>query len=217
MRNGRVNLYKLNSNGELTTPPLFSISSFQAHSAQFSPDSRFLAYSSLGKDAHVKLMEIQEAPFFNLIGKQKLNCPFEPMRPKSVAFSHDGKFVAIGYCTQLGNKIGYSSGMLALHRYQKRGWINPTPTSIVENLTSTETIAFHPRTATIVAVDQVLDRVTAHQYNPNSGEIETSWTILEGEVSELFLPHGLHFSQDGRFLAVTNYGDDKVTVYEASW
>ena len=49
-----------------------------------------------------------------------------------------------------------------------------------------------------------------------TGQIGESRILLQNPEAQLSFPHGLSISPDGKYLAVTNYGDDTVKIYALS-
>jgi 6-phosphogluconolactonase (cycloisomerase 2 family) len=211
-------IYYIDENDFLSKKAIAVLPGNSAHGAQFSPDGKYLAYTCLGPNARVNIYKIIEKkgedPQF--VHNQTYYTQFQPMRPKSIDFTKDGRYVVIGHCKQLNNFEGDAKGLISVHKFnRKEGTINPDPVSIVdEDVYSTETVAFSPDDSAIFAVDQVNDRVTGHEFNPRSGKIGKSWVALKNPKSKLSLPHGIGFSRDGRHVAVTSYGDDKLTIYK---
>lgn len=210
MSSGKVQFYFTDSCEGIIPFPVMTIAGNRAHGTRFSQDDRFLAYASTG-DCGVSIYSIFPKPA--LVMKTGVLSP--PMKPKSMDFSLDGRFIVIGSCINLTDKEGTSSGIISVYPFDsKTGKIGANRVSETKVIDSVETLVFHPDGTHFFTTDQINDRIYGHRFNTSSGEIEATWIALAGKSSELFLPHGLDFSPDGRYLAISNYGDDKVTIHE---
>lgn len=216
MGNGKVQIYETSQTTFFKPQPAATIHSALVHGAQFSPDSKYLAIAKIGKNSQICVYRIgrDSKGQVEVTQTQAMNNHFEPVRPKSVAFSDDGRFVVIGYCMQLSSQVGEAKGAVATYKFDgKTGRIDPAPISSVDGLYSAETVAFAPDNSCFFAVDQVHDRVTGHVFDKKTGKIGEMWVALKNPESQLDFPHGIAFSPDRKYVAVSNYGDDKVTIY----
>jgi 6-phosphogluconolactonase (cycloisomerase 2 family) len=217
MRSGKLQIYGTKEDTFINPVPRITIKSRKLHGAGFSPDGKSISFTGFGEPAGVytaSLMRLGEQLHTSPI--QFLLNQYEPLKPKSVAFSPDGRFAAIGYCIQLSREEGPPGrAILAIyHRDPETGWIDPSPISKVEDLFSAETVAFYPDGSCIFVVDQLENRITAHVFDKETGELGESWIALENPEAELNFCHGIAITADGKYVAITNYGDDKITVYE---
>ena len=60
----------------------------------------------------------------------------------------------------------------------------------------------------ILGANQGADTVTALDFDPARGRLGLAGTFAAG----LSFPHGIDASADGRFVAITNYGDDTLRI-----
>jgi DNA-binding beta-propeller fold protein YncE len=186
------------------------------HGLSFSPDSRHLAFTEIGPTGFVEVIRV--ASFF-----RRRTCLLEnrhaPMKPKSVAFSHDGRFVVIGLSMNASEKAGevVSSGMLSIHRFDaSRGVIESEPVAESRDLgvwpAGLDICAFLPpmpgQPYGILTTNQAADMVTAFAFRPDDRRLEFVGLFQDG----LTFPHGVDVSADGNFVAVTNYGDDTLRI-----
>lgn len=210
MSSGNINVYSAGPKNLLSIEPQQTYKGRQAHGVRFSPDCRFLM--------HVSTSETGVTVFDVATGDetQKLGLPFSTLTPKSLDFSTGNKWVVIGYCRQVLKKKVPPKGLLAVHHYDENtGFIDPKPVNTVP-VDSVESLKFYPNSNCFFTVDQINDRVEGHALNVETGEVENSWSAIEGVESGLNIPHGVDFSHDGEFAAVTSYRDDKFTVYKVS-
>ena len=47
----------------------------------------------------------------------------------------------------------------------------------------------------------------------NKKQIDKEYVTLSNPKAQISYPHGIALSSDNKFLAVSHYGDDKVTIY----
>ena len=187
----------------------------QFHGVSFSRDSRHLAFTEIGVPGYVEVVRLEGAA-------PVTTCVVRNHRPdvtaKSVAFSPDGRFAALALAptSQARAQGGQPSGVLAVHRYDAgRGVIADAPTVELTvggaELRNLETCAFVPSVggmARILATNQGEDMVSAFAFDPVSGMLR-----FEGVVAgNLSFPHGVDVSADGRFVAITTYGDDSLHI-----
>lgn len=216
---GKVTVYRTDPEKFLKTPkPLAVLNCPMSHGTVFSHDHQYLAHVGLGTSAgiHVRrIIEDGDRAEFKLL--QSIKTPFRPLTPKSIAFSNDDRFVVIGYCVQLRSWATESIGKIATYRFDSvLGQIDPNPISIIDGLKSVETVAFCKDNSAVFATDQNSDKITAHAFDKDTGQLGESWIALENPGAQLNLPHGISFSPEGDYVAVANYGDDKVTIYRVT-
>lgn len=220
MASGKVQLYQTHVNNFLSLPPIATIQDSKVHGVQFSSDNQFLTYVTFAsKYSNSKICTYRIKPKKN--GKidfqltQAIPNPFQGLKPKSIAFSKDNRYVVIGFCIELSGKEGGAQGLIASYAFDHTtGTISDSPITVIDDIFSAETVAFSHDYTSVYAVDQVKDRVTGHEFNPSTGALGKSWIALKNPESQLSLPHGIAFSSNGKYVAVSNYGDDKVTVYQ---
>ena len=78
---------------------------------------------------------------------------------------------------------------------------------------SPEGMVFGHDDATLLVTDQVRDRVTVHGFDRATGQVTAGRVWLENPAAGLAFPHGLAQTADGRYLAVTSLGDDKISLF----
>jgi hypothetical protein len=184
----------------------------------FSADSRHLAATEMGFPGYVEMIAMApSAP-----GRLETTCVIENHRPgmtaKAAAFSDDGRFAALGWAprSQADASGGGAGGALSVHRYDPlTGVVAAEPVAEMTGtdvaLRNIETCAFLPRarggTYRILTANQGDDRVSAFAFDPRRSLVSAG-AFAEG----LSFPHGLGVSADGRFAAITTYGDDCVHI-----
>lgn len=216
MRSGKVNIYEVDPEFYFKPVPIASIQDNHVHGARFSPDCNYLAYTTIGNDAKICIHQIvtnSEGPLSFLLSQTFKN-PFEPLRPKSIEFSHDSRFAIIAYSSQVGSQPGNSKAIIASYKFDViEGKIDSNPISVVEDLISAETVSFSTNSSNFSVVDQITDRITIHEFDIETGQIGKQYVALENPDAQLNFPHGISFSENGKYAAVSNYGEDKVNIY----
>jgi len=136
-----------------------------------------------------------------------------PMKPKTVAFSHCGRWVAIGYCRRIGRRVGKAHGVIHVYAWDSQhNRMSLCPSSSFRGISSVETMVF-ASDGTLYCSDQVYDRITFHKVDLSNGKMIRHGVFCHGSDAGLILPHGLALSEDERYLAVTDYGEDKVSIF----
>jgi WD40 repeat protein len=183
------------------------------HDVAFSNDGRYFSYVTLDPQGTIHLCK-KEKELYEVV--QTLASPVLPLKPKTIAFSPDCKFVIIGFCLTVSQQVSTESrAVLAVFSFDStRGEIGKFPISQSSWMGGLEGLALSPDGTTIYSADQVCDTIMSSSFNASTGEVGSAEVALSNPESRLSFPHSLSFSPNGKFLAVTNYGDDKVTIYK---
>ncbi len=215
MKSGILQLYLSKKEELIFGPPSTSIQLSMLHGCNFSPDDRFVSVTSFERGGVIHTYKITtQQKRLSATKVHTLYNPYPALRPKSIAFSPNGKYAVVGYCKQLSDKPHDAEALLAVFRCnQKTGKFAKFPVSETRGLLSTETVQFHPDGRAVYAVDQVLDRVTVHSFNQATGQLGAWRTALQNPEASLSLCHGISIDSSGRFAAVANYGNDSVNIY----
>jgi len=70
--------------------------------------------------------------------------------------------------------------------------------------------AAYGRPCRILVADQGIDKIVAFEFDPDTRTLAFAGHFLAG----LSFPHGVAASADGRFVAVTTYGDDSLHIFD---
>jgi DNA-binding beta-propeller fold protein YncE len=185
------------------------------HGVSFSPDSRHLAFTEIGVPGYVEVVRVATTT-------RERTCLLEnrhaSMKPKSVAFSHDGRFAVIAMALNVTPAPGAAApdGLLSVHRFDAASGVigealaemHGTDTALV----NMEICTFLPSSSgapyRILVANQGADVVTAFTFDPGARTLTLTGIFAAG----LSFPHGVDACADGRFVAVTTYGDDSVHI-----
>lgn len=184
------------------------------HGLSFSRDSRHLAFTEIGTPGYVEVVRVDTGACTG-----RLENRYAPLKPKSVAFSPGGHFVAVTLAPNVVREdvAVEAGGMLAVHRFDvAAGVIAPEPAALLRSagdaLNGVEACTILPaasgRPYRILAANQAADLVPAFDFDATAGTLAFAGVFAAG----LSFPHGIDASADGRFVAVTNYGDDTLRV-----
>jgi DNA-binding beta-propeller fold protein YncE len=186
------------------------------HSACFSPDSRHLAFTEISEPGYVEVVNVASPA-------REQTCfianRLAPLKPKSVAFSHDGQFAAIamGYNGTPNHRSLPSGGMLMVHRFDPvSGVVASQPLAELRgeglSLATSDMCTFLPTAADepyrIIVVDQAADSIPAYEFDPTKQTLVAAGVFADG----LSFPHDVDVTADGKFAAIANYGDDSVRI-----
>ncbi len=186
------------------------------HGVNFSPDSRHLVMCEITNPGYVEVVRVESSA-------RERTCLLEnrlaPLKPKSAAISHDGRFAAIamGLNGSPDRGVPPCSGMVIVHRFDAAKGVIAAE-AIAEfkapgiELAGLDLCTFLPTASgkpyRILVVDQGADAVPSFEFDPEDRTITPTGVFADG----LTFPHGVDVSSDGRFVAISNYGDDSVRI-----
>ena len=188
------------------------------HGVNFSPDGRHIAYTVVGRAPSIEVVQLDSRETTCRIG----NLP-PPLTPKSIAFSADGRFALVAHGlnaapTDLGNAHG---GMLTVHRFDARaGSLEADP--VAEYRAPKSALCFvdmstflptkNGETYRILVADQGADLIPTFSFNAAGGTLVPDGVFAEN----LSFPHGIDARADGRYVAITTYGNDSLHIATAA-
>jgi len=184
------------------------------HGLDFSPDSKYLAITEIRSAGYIEVIKLDE---------NRTTCVlsglYKPLKPKSIAFSRDGKYVVIAFAANIGIEPNVGSAVIAIHSFDNtNGTIQESPLAefIIGSgdVNSIEDCAFLPsadgHSYTIIATDQANDTIVSYVFDADNASIRYSGI----KNRNLTFPHGLGLREDGEYVAVANYGDDTLRIYK---
>jgi sugar lactone lactonase YvrE len=191
------------------------------HGVAFSPDSKFIVYTTVDLPGAIRVVSLDTASGHDeqamLTLVQRPDHARSPLAPKGVAFSPDGRFIAVSYggtATRAVTRPG--RGMIEIRTY------DPTSGTLGEAISESspslplrcgEDIAWMPDGRRLLVTDQEAERALLIDVEPATGAIGAVSAEIRRAASGLSLPHGCAASGDGRWIAVTNYGDATVRIF----
>jgi 6-phosphogluconolactonase (cycloisomerase 2 family) len=220
---GNVTLYELNRQGELNPNPIQKISIGDAglHGIRFSNNGDFLAYVTYENPPKIRIFRIEATTTnlkFNLIHTFLVS--MDELSPKGIDFSPDDRYLAICFSKRASAKAASQSGLIAIYPFDTEiGSFNPIPICEIgtnEGLDIPEDLLFYPDGSCILASNQGNDSISIHTFDTQTGMINSNFVALQSPKAQLNFPHGISISPNGKYLAVSNYGDDKICIYKIS-
>ncbi|MBM3201026.1 MAG: hypothetical protein FJZ56_01290 [Chlamydiae bacterium] len=184
------------------------------HGIAFSPSGRYLAATMIDSPSCVFI--------FDLAHKNYKKChiienTIEPLYPKGISFSCDETYLAICYADRVGlEENRFPRSEIHIHEFhQKKGEANEKPCSIFSlDGAGIETIKFHPSGSYLLFSDQVLHTIGYIDFDRKNGSLSNYKNLIEPGSFDITFPHGLACSHDKKYLAVSSYGNDSVTIFE---
>lgn len=191
------------------------------HSVRFTPDGQYLLVAGFCYDEAVVVYKVIKTPttieckrVYQQPGKSK------QLKAKGINVTRDGRFVIVVYCVCVGDSSSIShKWLLEVYTFDSvSGRIGSCVDSSQEGNPSSifEDVVFIDNDRMFILSDQCNDFLSIYAFDPKLGKIGSSPQIFHGDKTGLSFPHGIGVSSDGKFLAVTNYGDDKLNVYRLS-
>lgn len=186
------------------------------HGVKYSPDSRHLAFTEVGTPGFVEVVRVSPRSL-------ERTCLLEnrqaPLKPKSISFSHDGRFafIVVGPGATPSFQAHHAGGRLSVHRFDMAKGVIAMESvaelcSADKNMAYVEMCAVLPNAPgepyRILLTNQASDSVLACQFSGQDLSLSLVGTVASG----LSFPHGLDVSHDGRYLAIANYGDDSLRI-----
>lgn len=218
-----VNLYAVDLRSHFIDPtPVLTIrpeEPVSPHGVAFSPCASVLLFSTVedpGSLRSYRLDRVDDAVTASPV--QVLRNSELPLKPKGVSFSHDGNLVAIAYgmnaermpCEEV-------RGFVGVYRFHPESGCEPDPVCAVRDaldIRCAEDINFLPDGKHLAVTDQAAETARILAFDPTSRSIGRCVLNIRNPRGRLSFPHGNGVSEDGRFLAVANYGADELAIYQ---
>jgi 6-phosphogluconolactonase (cycloisomerase 2 family) len=188
------------------------------HAASFAPDGRHIAYTVIGRALSVEVVRLKD---------RAITCRLDSfpasLAPKSITFSADGRFalVALSFIAAPFDTGNYGGGMLRVHRFDAdSGSVEADPVAEYRatgsDLGFLDMAIFLPAksgdTYRILVTDQANDLIPAYAFDAADGTLQPDGVF----AANLSFPHGVDARADGRYVAITTFGDDRVHITAAA-
>lgn len=213
-----VKLYRVNITTHIIDPhPIFSIPAKNlVHNVRFTHDGKYLALAGWDNDAAITIHTINSYNPLALTVAYKKTNNLEA-KSKAICFTQDDRYAVIAYAIRVSsNNQKLGRYIINVHEFNStNGSLGKLVDSLDEPFCvgNVEDITLLPNDTALVLSDQGRDLLTVHPFDPSTGKIDHHYTFVKNPDAQLSFPHGMAVSQDGAFLAVTNYGDDKLNLY----
>jgi len=190
------------------------------HGIAVSPDTRWIAFTSVDKPGGLRVAQVVGDPRGGAclsIGSIVEN-EHQPLVPKGVGFTPDGRFLVVAYgCNAGGVRLRVPKGFVEVRQFDSEsGGIGGVVSRSGESLPLVvgETVTVLPDGSAVVVVDQVAERVLLIDLDPVDGRLGKVTDRIGWSAGGLSFPHGSAVSPDQSLLAITNYGDGSIRFFE---
>ncbi len=218
-----VSFYSIDLKTHLINPkPIYALgTSYLVHGARFSPDGKYLATAGFNRDAAISLYKVvKKAGSIELMRVYKKSNDIRDLCCKGINFTNDGRFAVVVYAAGVGDyQRNPKKGVIEVYGF------NAVNGSLGKFICSTdngspsfccEDVLFIDDDRALMITDQQNSMLAIYPFDPVTGLIGSAITYMYPEKSQLDFPHGLSLKADGKYLAVTNYGDDAFKVYQVN-
>ncbi|WP_158211629.1 beta-propeller fold lactonase family protein [Alkalihalobacterium alkalinitrilicum] len=221
-----VNLYKVDRKTHLINPiPFHVIKSngpdVRFHGVCFSPNSKYMVSTTIDASRQIFIHKLHQKngsikPTLSQVLENHHN---SPLKPKSIDFSRDGSLMMVCYSGSPGKRAKDSNGAFAIYSFDNdKGTVHSNPLYELNDraeIAFTDDVSFSKdeECSFIVLPSQLHDSLVFYPFDKMNNRVNTKYYTLTNPIAQLSFPHGLALSSDNKYLAVSNYGDDKVTVY----
>ncbi|OOZ44775.1 glycosyltransferase family 4 protein [Solemya velum gill symbiont] len=185
------------------------------HGLGFAPNSRFLAATQIKDNGFVEIVELESGVTTDMLANHLL-----PMRPKGVAISKDGLYLAVisANLVKIEDFLDKAGSAISLYSFnQQTGIIGQKPITEFQmagnSLSGIECCTFLAQPTkndiyNLLTVDQATDHVLMYSFNASERCIKCNGIISD----DALFPHGIDVSPRGNYIAVANYGDDTLRM-----
>lgn len=223
-RKASVNMYQVDPKTQLINPVPFQVikhKSSRFHGVRFSPNSQYMVSTITDGSGRILIHKLNPNPNGTAtpVLTQAVKNRYLPLKPKSVNFSSDGSLMIVCYSSTPGRPNSPRHGAVAIYSFNNiTGTINTRPLCVLKGrreIAFTDDVSFsHDALSSfIVLTSQLNNSVVFYRFNRNLNKISPKFSRFRNPRARLNFPHGLALSTDNKYLAVSNYGDDKVNVY----
>ena len=208
-----LNVYVREKNGLFRVAPIATtdapseLQRCKPHGIAFSPCGNYLAvaYGAASYfEQGLALFQIQDARFecISLLKNSELSGP-----PKGVTFSPDGTHLLVTFC---------EANSLVIFRLDNHT-IHPVPSQIIDDATigisRPEDVKITSDGYCCAVTNSDKNTITFYPFDQTSNSIvqSTPCFTLQNPQAQLSFPHGIAFSSDGLYLAITQFGRVGIT------
>jgi 6-phosphogluconolactonase (cycloisomerase 2 family) len=223
---GTVNIYRVDVRDHSIDPtPVMVIDCGPGtgpHGVCFSPDASMLCFSTVEDKGSLRLFQIARSSVDSiaLMPVQALENRFAPLKPKGVAFSPNMRFLVVAYGVNAKEHPHRGrASFIAAHAFSTEGIVGSDPVQLCGRrlgVRCAEDVNFFPDGSHLLVTDQEADAAVVVNFESRTGAIGDKKSVIENPWAQLSFPHGNSISADGRFVAIANYGDDRLTIFEVT-
>ncbi len=211
-----VHFYAL-ENGKIVAPSLYYLRTRNlTHNVKFTSDGRFLGIVGWDRENSICVYKITHTPEkFGLDLVCKKQNPHQDLVVKGIAFTKAMDFVVICYAGKATRNLNQLKYLITSYHFDPNSGLIGEEISTIKSSKPrcTEDMTFIDNDSAILVSDQAHDEIIKYDFNQDGILGTTATVVLKNPLAQLNFPHGFGISSDDTMLAVTNYGDDKVTLY----
>ena len=190
------------------------------HGAAVTNEATMVLWSSIDDPGGIRIAGMKQLDGDVHFGDvSELSSPYAPLKPKGLAHSPDGRYLAVAHGPNVTTRRRENlPGFVELRTFDAaEGRIGEVVarSTAATGLVGPEDCAFTPDGTRLIVTDQTAEQVVVLSVDLESGTIESVPVLRIGRAAgELRSPHGCAVSPDGRWLAVTNYGNSTVCIFD---
>lgn len=221
-----INMYSINPHTKLINPVPIQIikhpNSIFFHGIAFSTTSKYIVSTTIDHAGFILINKIEHDSngALRLIPTQVVPNNYLPFKPKSINFSNDGSLMIICYSLNANSKESLDCyGAIAIYAFDNvSGTLSQQPVCELvghSELCTPDDVTFShdPLSSLIIAPTQGNDTIVFYTFDKKSNKIDPNFFTFTNPEAKISFPHGISLSSDNKYLALSNYGDDKVTIY----
>jgi hypothetical protein len=186
------------------------------HGLAVSPDERFLAYTAIDEPGGLRVAEVLGGDRLELV--DVVANPHAPLKPKGLHFTPDGRHLVVAYgANASSNRRRIRRGFLEVCEFNPSTGVigkalSRSPRSLC--LSVPEWVSVDQAGKAVIVCDQAREQVSTIRFNPDSGVMGDAVLRISWAAGGLSFPHGCGISPDERWIAVANYGDGSVRLFD---
>jgi DNA-binding beta-propeller fold protein YncE len=187
-----------------------------AHGLAVSSDDRFIVYTSADDPGGLRVVEVVDGSRLELVHVAAND--HASLKPKGLNFTPDGRHLIVAYAFNASSsRKRVTPGFVEVVEFDPASGaigraISRSPRSL--KLGVPDWVWVNRAGTQVFVSDQPRDRVSAYGFNAETGEIGGLIRRISWAAGGLSFPHGCGVSPDGRWIAVTNYGDGSVRLFD---
>lgn len=218
----RVNIYDIDLDTHIINPkPIFCLRTRDlTHGIRFTTDGNFLAAVGFDREREICVYKIKRSNGnVELVPTCIQKNVIKDLFPKGVDFTKDNRFMIVGYTLTAAHEAKLSKrSLVVVYAFDVLKGVIKKPVCMMDSagLYLPDDLALIKNDRFLVLPNQGNDTLTVYPFDPKTGKIVDDYELIKNPEAQLSFPHGIGVSQDGDYLAVSNYGDDKFTIYRIS-
>jgi 6-phosphogluconolactonase (cycloisomerase 2 family) len=219
-----ANLYQIDPQTQMISPNPIQVvkhAGDRFHGIRFSTNSKYLICTTIGNPGNILVYKLENRKNGSAYLKfmHEMKNPYFPLKPKSINFSKDGSLMVACFSGNAGRLSSLPEGALAIYNFDNNtGKIDTKPVCELKGrpeISFTDDVSFSQdeMSSFIVLPSQLNDSLVIYPFDVKKKQVDMEYVTISNPKAQISYPHGIALSSDNKFLAVSHYGDDKVTIY----